>query len=90
LHRHRPTEQHRFLATMGVVPHRQREGLGTAVLQPVLEQLDHTGTPACLETSSAGNVAFYGTLGFTALAHLDELPAGAPETWVLWRPPAPS
>ena len=58
------------------------------MLRPVLEQLDRVGVPACLETSSAGNVAFYGTLGFTVLAHLDDLPAEAPETWVLWRPPA--
>jgi GNAT superfamily N-acetyltransferase len=85
---HRPTEPHHFLGTMGVLPHRQREGLGSAVLRPVLDELDRTGTPGCLETSSAGNVEFYATLGFTVLAHLDELPSGAPATWVLWRPPA--
>lgn len=85
---HRPTEPHRFLGTMGVLPHRQREGLGTAVLRPVLDELDRIGTPACLETSALGNLTFYGHLGFEVIAHLDDLPAGAPETWVLWRPPA--
>jgi predicted N-acetyltransferase YhbS len=85
---HRPTEPHRFLGTMGVLPHRQRQGLGSAVLQPVLDELDRTGIPACLETSALGNLEFYGRLGFTVVAHLDDLPAGAPETWVLWRPPA--
>lgn len=84
----RPTEPHRFLATMGVLPHRQREGVGSAVLRPVLDELDRTGTPACLETSALGNVEFYGRLGFTVHAHLDDLPAGAPETWILWRPPS--
>jgi hypothetical protein len=53
----------------------------------VLDELDRTGIPACLETSSTGNVAFYATLGFTVLAELDGLPSGAPPTWVLWRPP---
>jgi GNAT superfamily N-acetyltransferase len=88
LHRHRPSEPHHFLATMGVLPDRQRAGLGTAVLAPVLDDLDRTGTPACLETSSEGNVAFYATLGFGVLAFVDDLPSGAPATWVLWRPPA--
>ena len=86
----RPDEPHRFLGTMGVRPDRQRQGLGTALLQPVLEELDHAGAPACLETSSPGNVKFYGSLGFTVVAHLDDLPAEAPETWVMWRTPAGS
>ncbi len=84
----RPAAPHRFLGTMGVRPDRQRQGIGTAVLRPVLEELDRTGTPACLETSAVGNVDFYGRLGFAVVAHLDDLPAGAPETWVLWREPA--
>ena len=43
----------------------------------VLEALDRSGVPACLETSAAGNVKFYESLGFTVLSYLDELPAGA-------------
>jgi predicted N-acetyltransferase YhbS len=84
----RPEAPHRFLGTMGVRPDRQRQGIGTAVLRPVLEELDRSGTPGCLETSAAGNLEFYGRLGFAVIAHLDDLPAGAPETWVLWRQPA--
>ena len=87
LHAHRPVERHRFLGSMGVLPQRQREGLGSAVLAPVLEELDRTEVPACLETSAAGNVKFYESLGFTVLSYLDELPAGAPATWVMWRAP---
>jgi predicted N-acetyltransferase YhbS len=84
---HRPREPHQFLGQMGVRPDRRRQGLGTAVLHPVLDELDRTGVPACLETSAPGNVAFYGVLGFAVVAHLDDLPAQAPETWVMWRPP---
>jgi GNAT superfamily N-acetyltransferase len=87
LHAHRPVEPHHFLGSMGVRPDRQRQGLGSSVLAPVLEELDRTNVPACLETSSAGNVKFYESLGFTVLAFLDELPAGAPTTWVMWRRP---
>ncbi len=85
---HRPTEPHRFLGTIGIRPDRQRRGLGTALLRPVLDELDRTEVPACLETSAAGNLVFYGSLGFTVVAHLDQLPGDAPETWVMWRPPA--
>jgi GNAT superfamily N-acetyltransferase len=88
LRERRPSEPHWFLATMGTRPERQRQGLGTAVLAPVLEELDRIGVPACLETSSTGNVAFYSTLGFEPVAHLDQLPADAPGTWVMWRAPA--
>jgi GNAT superfamily N-acetyltransferase len=37
---HRPAAPHWFLATMGTRPDRQRRGLGTAVLRPVLDELD--------------------------------------------------
>jgi GNAT superfamily N-acetyltransferase len=82
---HRPTAPHWFLGTVGTRPERQRQGLGSEVLQPVLDELDRTGMPACLETSSAENVAFYSQLGFEAVAHLEDLPDAAPETWVMWR-----
>lgn len=83
----RPTEPHWFLGTVGTRPDRQRQGLGTAVLQPVLDDLDRTGMPACLETSSPENVAFYSRLGFETVVRLADLPDAAPETWVMWRTP---
>lgn len=86
---HRPPLPHWFLSTMGTVPSRQRRGLGSAVLQPALERLDAAGIAACCETSSAGNVSFYRTLGFEPVAELGDLPDAAPTTWVLWRPPHP-
>ena len=61
--------------------------LGAGVLRPVLAELDRIREPACLETSSAANVAFYSTLGFSVVAHTADLPADAPETWVMWRAP---
>jgi GNAT superfamily N-acetyltransferase len=75
------------LATMGTRPDRQREGLGSAVLRPMLERLDKARQIASLETSSPENVAFYETLGFRVFHHVTELPFGAPPTWIMTREP---
>ena len=85
---HRPDEPHWFVATMGTVPERRRQGCGRAVLRPMLDWLDAEQLPACLETSLDTNVLFYETLGFETVVHLRDLPHDAPDTWVLWRPPA--
>ena len=74
-----------YLATMGTLPAAQRRGLGTAGLAPRLGALDATGQTATLETSDAGNLGFYGRLGFEVVATLDALPHGAPTTWVMRR-----
>jgi ribosomal protein S18 acetylase RimI-like enzyme len=74
------------LATMGTLPALQRQGLGSAVLGPMLEQLDRDGHSARLETSTAGNVAFYERHGFEVVTELD-LPHGAPTTWSMHRRP---
>jgi GNAT superfamily N-acetyltransferase len=84
----RPKEPHWYLGTMGTRPERQRQGGGQAVLRPMLDRLDDEQTPACLETSLDTNVLFYETLGFESVVCHRDLPHGAPDTWVLWRPPA--
>jgi len=84
---HRPAGPHWYLGTMGTLPSRRREGCGTAVLRPVLDQLDATGELAYLETSAPGNVEFYARLGFEVAAVLEDLPHGAPHTWCMHRLP---
>jgi ribosomal protein S18 acetylase RimI-like enzyme len=74
-----------YLATMGTRPERQRQGLGSAVLGPMLEHLDRSHESARLETSTTGNVRFYRRLGFEVVTEL-ELPHGAPTTWIMHRP----
>lgn len=78
-----PADWH--LATMGTLPSAQRQGLGTAVLQPRLGALDQAEGTAVLETSDPGNLRFYGLLGFEVVAELAHLPHGAPTTWVMRR-----
>jgi ribosomal protein S18 acetylase RimI-like enzyme len=74
-----------YLATMGTVPGAQRSGLGTEVLRPRLARLDDAAASACLETSDPANLGFYSRLGFEVVAELDDLPSGAPTTWVMQR-----
>ena len=74
------------LATMGTVPARQRQGLGSAVLKPMLDRLDAGQQSARLETSTTKNVEFYRSHGFQVVDQL-ELPHGAPTTWIMHRPP---
>ena len=63
--RHHPREPpHWYLSLLGVDRARQHEGVGTALVQAVLERCDAEGTPAWLETATATNVGFYERLGF--------------------------
>ena len=74
------------LATMGTRPSHQSQGLGAAVLRPMLDQLDQQQATARLETSTAANVTFYKQHGFTVVCELD-LPYRAPTTWIMLRRP---
>ncbi len=83
---HRPTGPAWFLATVGVAPDRQGEGLGRAVLAPGLRAAAAEGHPAYLETSLEANVGFYEGLGFEVTAKVP-LPEG-PLTWTMRKAPA--
>lgn len=67
-----------YLAAVGVIPGERRRGLASALLAPVLEQCDATGTDAYLENSDPRNTSFYERLGFSSLAVL-QMPIGCPE-----------
>ncbi|MYW67465.1 GNAT family N-acetyltransferase [Streptomyces sp. SID8379] len=77
---------HTYLWMIGVVPERQGEGLGTALMTPVLERCDRAGRPAYLEASSARSRALYERLGFVATGSVIQLPDG-PVLWPMWREP---
>jgi GNAT superfamily N-acetyltransferase len=75
-----------YLGVLSTHPERQREGLASAVLGPVLSDADRLGFACCLETSTAGNRRFYEHRGFTQAT--DVLVSGGPPTWWLRRAPA--
>ncbi len=83
-HRH-PREPHWYLACLGTAPEWQGQGLGSAVLAPVLERCDRTGTAAVLDTATAADVRFYQRRGFVVIAEVSR--PGDPRLWVMRRAP---
>lgn len=81
--RHPQRPPHWYLAILGTDPARQGEGLGSAVLRPVLGRCDSDGVCAYLECSKERNVDFYARFGFRVTAEL-RLPRG-PRVWAMWR-----
>ena len=81
-----PRAPHWYLAVLGTEPAQQGQGIGTALLQPVLERCDREGLPAYLESSKESNLAFYGRHGFEVTGKI-ALPAGGPPVWPMWREP---
>ncbi len=81
-----PHEPHYYLPFIGVSPHHQGQGLGSALLQPVLSRCDQQGVPAYLEASCERNYLLYLRQGFE-LTEKVALPAGGPPIWRMWREP---
>jgi ribosomal protein S18 acetylase RimI-like enzyme len=87
-HRHAP-EPHLYLAALGVEPARQGEGIGTALMQPVLERCDRERLPAYLETATGRNVLLYERVGFDVVEELT-LPNTDVHGWLMLRAPRKS
>jgi len=79
-------EPHWYLWTLGVDPPRQGQGVGGALLRPVLSLADRDGLPCYLETDKAINVPFYQGHGFQVVVEGD-LPDGGYHYWTMKRPP---
>ncbi len=76
---------HWYLAVLGTDPSAQGQGLGSAVLAPVLERCDADGVGAYLESSKERNIDFYARHGFRVTGEI-RLPRG-PTMWPMWRDP---
>ena len=76
---------HYYLAVLGSRPERQGTGVGSALLQPVLDRCDEHGIGAYLESSKEANIPFYRRHGFEVVEEL-QLPKGPP-LWPMWRDP---
>jgi GNAT superfamily N-acetyltransferase len=77
---------HEYLWMIGVAPDSQGRGLGTALVQHVLDRCDREGVAAYLEASSARSRTLYERLGFALLDRPLDLPDG-PRMWPMWREP---
>ena len=76
---------HWYLAILGTDPSAQGQGLGSAMMGPILEELDRDGVGAYLESSKEQNLDFYARHGFRVTSEKD-LPRG-PRLWPMWREP---
>ena len=74
------------LATIGVAPTVQGNGLGSSLLEVVLQHSDAHGRAIALETSSERNLGFYRRHGFVVWA-VTEMPDGGPMVWSMIRDP---
>jgi GNAT superfamily N-acetyltransferase len=81
-----PADPHFYLAGVGTEPDRQGQGLGSAVMGPVLDRCDAQRVPAYLESTKEQNVAFYEHHGFAVTGTIAPAPDG-PTMWTMWRTP---
>jgi len=88
-HRHHMAGPHFYLSALGVEPQRQGEGIGSALLRPVLDRCDRAGIAAYLETATARNVLLYERLGFDVVEELT-LPRTDVHGWLMVRSSRPS
>ncbi len=88
VHRRLMPGPHWYLWALGVAPERQGEGIGGALLAPLLARADAEGLPCYLETQTEANVAFYARRSFEVLA-ADELPGQSARVpmWYMAREP---
>jgi GNAT superfamily N-acetyltransferase len=86
MERMHPTEPHYYVPHVGVAPHAQGQGLGTALVGRTVARCDKEGFPAYLEATSERSAALYARLGFQ---HLRQFSVGnSPPIWPMRRPPA--
>jgi ribosomal protein S18 acetylase RimI-like enzyme len=71
---------HWYTMVLGVDPAFQGQGLGRALLEPVLERSRAEMIPVYLETAQPSNVSFYKNVGFDVLRELTE-PSSTLPVW---------
>jgi GNAT superfamily N-acetyltransferase len=81
-----PTMPHHYLAFVSVQPAVQGRGIGTALIQHRLRELDAAAMPAYLEATNRRNLALYVHLGFQPTGNPIALPDDGPKLYPMWRP----
>lgn len=83
---HHPSEPHWYLAILGADASRRGQGIGAALMAPMIERCDAEGVPAYLESSKEQNLAFYHRFGFEVSGEF-RLAPDSPPLWPMWRHP---
>lgn len=84
LHKQAVPPAHQYLAVVGVEPARQGQGVGSALMQPILTSADADHLPCYLETQKERNIRLYQRHGFQIVEELD-LPQHGPHIWTMRR-----
>jgi ribosomal protein S18 acetylase RimI-like enzyme len=82
---HHPHGSYYYLQLLGVEPESQGRGIGSALLDHMLERCDREGTRAYLDATSPDNKRLYERHGFRASGKF--APEGGPPLWSMWREP---
>jgi ribosomal protein S18 acetylase RimI-like enzyme len=77
---------HWYVMVVGVAPEARGQGLGRALLEPIMNRADASGLPCYLETAQPDNVAFYEYLGFKKIVEEVEPQSGL-TMWTFRRDP---
>jgi len=88
MRRHHFQQPHWYLAVLGTIPVAQGEGVGSAMLGPVLARCDAERLPAYLESSKESNIPFYQRHGFEVTGEIRIEGGDGPTLWPMVRPPA--
>ena len=86
LHKQNAPARHWYLQFLGVDPTNQGQGIGSALIQPMLARADAEGVACYLETFNARTVPLYQRHGFEVMVE-GEPPKGAPHFWTMMRAP---
>ena len=84
--RHRGSADHFYLRAIGIDPEVQFRGLGSSLVQPVLELADRRAVGCYLQTATADNVPWYERFGFKVVDQYRPTTTW-PEVWAMWRDP---
>jgi ribosomal protein S18 acetylase RimI-like enzyme len=68
IHKRIAPGSHWYLWALGVEPGSQGQGIGSRLIQPVLDRADFDGVPCYLETQTERNVSFYQKRGFEVVS----------------------
>jgi ribosomal protein S18 acetylase RimI-like enzyme len=85
-HKQNVDRQHWYLLMLGVAPDRQSQGIGSLLLQPILEQADRAGLSCYLEATTQKALHFYQKHGFEAIGEI-KLPHKNLQIWTMKRNP---
>jgi len=86
VHRRLARRPHWYLMALGVEPSKQGQGIGGALIEPILSRADADGLPCYLETFHERNLPFYEKLGFR-IEGGGHVPGGGPNFWAMMRTP---